>query len=415
MSQMNPPQNKIGIFLVIFANKFFLLMKKIFALFILLFSVYSFAQDGIVFEKTSFKDILAKAKKENKLVFLDAMASWCGPCKMMEKNVFPKKNVGSFYNKNFINATFDMEKGEGREIAAKYGIGSYPTYLFINGDGQLITKNMGYMPEDTFLELGKEAASANTKFGSMKERFEKGEKNPEFLINIIKLHGTSDYDFAKKASERYFQNKKDKTFSKEEASYLLGFIKTVDDPNFKVFMDNKAALDGYFPAEAYKQFENNLRMQKIIDTSIDEATKTIKEDYFLQNSIPIIGEEGSKISLHRLKINYYNMVEKFPEYEKAVLEYFQKIDAVDPKDLLPAAKNFMEKATNPSSLKAAEMWAEKAVMQRETADNTYVLAKLYQKNGKKDLAKLFAEASVRLSKQLEMDSSAAEKLLTELK
>lgn len=59
------------------------------------------------------------------------MASWCGPCKMMDRNVFVKKSVGDYYNSTFVNARFDMEKGEGIEIAQKYMVRSYPTYLFL--------------------------------------------------------------------------------------------------------------------------------------------------------------------------------------------------------------------------------------------------------------------------------------------
>lgn len=51
----------------------------------LIVSSSGFAQTKeIHFEKSSFADIKAKAKKENKLIFIDAYTSWCGPCKWME-------------------------------------------------------------------------------------------------------------------------------------------------------------------------------------------------------------------------------------------------------------------------------------------------------------------------------------------
>lgn len=40
---------------------------------------------GMTFETGNWASILKKAKKEKKLIYLDAYTSWCGPCKMMKK------------------------------------------------------------------------------------------------------------------------------------------------------------------------------------------------------------------------------------------------------------------------------------------------------------------------------------------
>ncbi len=87
-------------------------MKKIFSGLFLISAIITFAQEAIQFQDIPFKDLITKAKKENKIVFIDAYASWCGPCKMMEKNIFTQKAVGDYYNANFVNARIDMEKGE---------------------------------------------------------------------------------------------------------------------------------------------------------------------------------------------------------------------------------------------------------------------------------------------------------------
>ena len=390
-------------------------MKNIFSALLILSSLSVFAQQGIQFQKNTFAQMLEQAKKENKLVFIDAMAVWCGPCKLMDKNVFTQKSVGDYFNTNFINGKFDMEKGEGVALAARYGVRSYPTFLFINGDGQLISQNMGYMPESTFLELGKEANAALKNIGSMRERFDKGEKEPDFLINIIKLHSNSDYQFAKLASERYFQHKKTKEFTKDEVGYLLFFVKSVDDLNYKVFKQNQSQITQHFPAQTFADFDNQLKMQKIWESSVATDTGTVNDLYFLTSAEPLVGKEQAQKTLNRFKLSYYELTNNFPSYQSTALEYFKIPEQFDPAELLKAAWIFSEKATDRNALKTAQMWAEKSVLQRETPENTYILAKLYQRSGKTAEARMYAESSVRLAKQKEADSSAAEKLLQELK
>ncbi len=109
---------------------------------------------GIQFESGSWNEVLQLAKKENKLIFLDIYASWCGPCKLLKSRTFPNEIVGDFFNKNFINYALDAEKGEGVQLAGKFNITGYPTLLFVNGKGELIARTMGYHTPEQLLEIG---------------------------------------------------------------------------------------------------------------------------------------------------------------------------------------------------------------------------------------------------------------------
>jgi len=111
---------------------------------------------GIEFFKGSWKEALAAAKSQNKLIFMDAYASWCGPCKWMAANSFTDKAVGDFFNKNFINVKMDMEKGEGPGLASTYKVGAYPTLFFIDGSGKLVKTSVGALDAAALLSLGKD-------------------------------------------------------------------------------------------------------------------------------------------------------------------------------------------------------------------------------------------------------------------
>lgn len=390
-------------------------MKKIVSVLFLFSVIMAFAQEAIQFQELPFKDLISKAKKENKIVFIDAYTSWCGPCKMMEKNIFTKKSVGDYFNANFVNARFDMEKGEGREIAAKYGVRSYPTYLFLNGDGELVSQNYGYMEESMFLTMAQGISSPNNKKSSLKERFEKGEKDPEFLINIMKLNSSSDFDFAKKASERYFENKeKTSEFTKDDIGLLLYFLKSSEDKNYNVFTERKSEIIKFLPEETYREFDNQIKLGKVVEQSIDKQNKRINEDYFMKTAEPLVGKHDAEVKLNQVKLSYYEQNANFPEYEKAALAYYRNSEAFDPNELLKAAWIFSEHITNPASLKKAVEWAEKSVMRGETSENTYILAKLYLSTGNKEQAKAYAEISRNMATQAQKDSALANALLQQI-
>jgi thioredoxin-related protein len=283
------------------------------------------------------------------------------------KNIFPQKSVREYFNTNFINARFDMEKGEGRDLAAKFGVRSYPTYLFLNGEGELVSRNTGYMEESMFVAMAQDINSQGNKKGSLKERFANGEKDPEFLINIMKLNSDTDYEFAKKASERYFENKKaTDPMSKDEIGYMLFFLKSTEDSNYKAFASRKAEIIKYLPEETYNEFDGQLKLSKIVEQSIDDKNKKINEEYFMKMAEPLVGKQMATTKLNQTKLSYYEHNANFPEYEKAALDYYKTPDSFNPDELLRAAWIFVDHVQTPSSLKKATEWAEKSVMRGET-------------------------------------------------
>nr|WP_121271994.1 thioredoxin family protein [Pedobacter schmidteae] len=164
-------------------------MKKyIFMAFMALLTSNLLAQ-GINFDHGTWKEVLAKARQEDKLVFVDVYTSWCGPCKKMAAEVFPLKEVGDVFNPAFVNYKIDAEKGEGIDIAKKYGVKSYPTYLFVNGDGVLIYRSGGYNPAKIFLN---EAAIAIKEkhdpkpLATWEDEYAAGKRDKDFLIGYIK-------------------------------------------------------------------------------------------------------------------------------------------------------------------------------------------------------------------------------------
>lgn len=142
-------------------------------------------ENGIIFEKGEFALALKKAKDENKLIFLDAYTTWCGPCKMMAQQVFTLDTVGNYFNSTFINFKMDMESGEGPKWAKKYHINAYPTFLLINGDGEMVHKVTGAHHANAFIDLISKGNQRETSYTYLKQEYESGNRSPIFIKNYV--------------------------------------------------------------------------------------------------------------------------------------------------------------------------------------------------------------------------------------
>lgn len=116
---------------------------------------HSFATSkGIAFFKGTYAEALLKAKEEDKYIFVNFYATWCGNCKQLKKS-FKDKEVGTYYNKNFINISIDGESKEGREWMDRYQIQSYPTLLIVDFRGNVLTKSTGVLKPYILINFGR--------------------------------------------------------------------------------------------------------------------------------------------------------------------------------------------------------------------------------------------------------------------
>lgn len=144
-----------------------------------------------VFAQTNFEDLtldeaLAKAKSENKMVFLDAYTSWCGPCAFMANTIFPQKEMGDFMTPLFVCVKKDMEEGEGVEIAKRYGISAYPTFLLLTPDGKVRHKLVGGSETAAkFIERVKRGLNEETALGVLEAKYQTGDRAPDFLASYV--------------------------------------------------------------------------------------------------------------------------------------------------------------------------------------------------------------------------------------
>jgi len=162
-------------------------MKKIIILLALALTSVVSAQE---INWVTLEEAVELQKKTPKKIIMDVYTTWCGPCKMLERNTFKNKDVAEYINKNyyavkfnaegndvvnfkgkvFKNPNYDPAKAKRRnsqhELAGSFGVRSYPTMLFLDEKTNLITPVIGYKnPQqlELYLKMFKNNDHANMK------------------------------------------------------------------------------------------------------------------------------------------------------------------------------------------------------------------------------------------------------------
>lgn len=108
-------------------------------------------------ESEQLMPVLAQAKAENKLVFVDFYTTWCLPCRVMEEEVFTDRALGDFINEHFISYRVDAEKDNGINLAAIFEIKAYPTLLFLDAGGRVLMRKEGAVSQSLFKRLAEQS------------------------------------------------------------------------------------------------------------------------------------------------------------------------------------------------------------------------------------------------------------------
>lgn len=95
-------------------------------------------------------EAMAVAEKTHRKIFVDFMATWCGPCKKLAAEVFPTPEFKKL-SKYFVFLQIDVDAQ--KDVAQKYGITAMPTQMILNAQGEQIGKTVGYADAPTFFNF----------------------------------------------------------------------------------------------------------------------------------------------------------------------------------------------------------------------------------------------------------------------
>ncbi|MBO7558595.1 MAG: thioredoxin family protein [Bacteroidaceae bacterium] len=313
------------------------MMKRLLLSMMMALSMTTIMGQGMQFEPagTTLEQASVKAKAENKLIFLDCYTTWCGPCKVMARKVFPQEKVGAYMNPKFINLQIDMEGEYGAPLAKKLQISAYPTFVIFNADAQEIGRFLGSSEADDFIK-NVEAKSKDNSSSDFQTRFAGGERDPQFLMQYLNsLNASYKHDEANTVAEALLEGK-ESTFAADSTLRMV-FMRSITNPFAKSFVhtvknpsDLKAQI-GAMPVDMKIQNVLSNYQRQIINEA--DGTATIDQQQF-DKFLALLNELNVPNANHYRLTTLITLSEKqknYAAYLGYVKEYLanDKLDADD--------------------------------------------------------------------------------------
>jgi thioredoxin-related protein len=292
------------------------MIRKILILIVLISPIWS-EKTETLFEKLSWKEALAKAKKEKKFIFLDAYADWCAPCIWMNQKVYTNEEVKKTLREKFISIQIDFDKEES-ELKKKLKIDSYPILLFFNSKGEILHRYKGPLDSKEFILEVKNSQSSSLAYYPLKRKYELG--------NIT---------------------------SKELEKFIFATYKAWGE------VDN-TILDTYFSKVV--EF-SSLESWNIIDNFLTDIVSKTFSKFQLRKSefYKLVGKENVEKKYLLTYMEYYSKKENWEEYSKFAFQYADLYLESDWKSLDGIAWKLAEHIQDKKILSKAEKLAKKSI------------------------------------------------------
>jgi thiol-disulfide isomerase/thioredoxin len=390
-------------------------MKKSLSLLsILLLFIYfdGFAQNrSIRFVEKPWSEILAAAKQENKLIFLDAYTTWCGPCKWMAAKIFTNDTIADYYNTTFICAHFDMEKGEGLELARVYQVRAYPTLLFLNGAGELIHLRVG-APQKVkdYFDMGKIALTPGEGFGAYMKKYQEGNRDPYFIMKFFdRLQGA--YMPINEPLSQYFASQKEADLlNRANWDMLYRYVYDIDSKEFNYLLKHHKEYEKRYTKDSVSAKISGVYSQALTTLSRNMSFNEASYNQ-LKQKMRDSGYESAEKVIFTGDLNLYQSKSDSEKFINLAITGVDTYYSDDYTMLNRIAWNFYQIATDKKHLEKATQWAKKSIALKSTSENNDTYANLMYKLGNKTEAIKYEKKAIAIAQKEKADTKAFEATL----
>jgi thioredoxin-related protein len=342
---------------------------------------------GIDFFHGSWAEAKEKAKAEQKLIFVDAFASWCGPCKRMAAQVFPDPKVGEYFNPNFICLKIDMEKPENAEFAGKYPVSAYPTLMILDSEGKVVQKSVGALNADGLIAFGQKASGKTDTSQDFEKGYTEGNRDPQFLLDYVRALNRANKPSLKITNE-YLNAQKDLTTPINLKFILEGAVEA-DSRVFDLLLKYRDKIAAQEGTETVKT-RINLACKNTVKKAIEFKNEALLTE--AKNKMKAGQPDRADEFGYEADLNFYTATKDAKNYLKSAQSYQKNVVKTNAAKLHDMVISLLRAFPEDKQvLEQAEKWAKTAAENGGLPEYYLTLAEVYKRQGNIPKARTTAE------------------------
>lgn len=182
--------------------------KYILSLFLMAMSLMLHAQLEFI-EVRTLEEMEAAQKKASDgqvMLFVDVYATWCGPCKMMDREVYTDPAVAEYMNENFVSVRMDGETDYGRIYAEAQELQGYPSMFIFSRNGEPVSRIVGFTPAEELIVSLKGTVEGFKEIKAYQTLYQRGTlEEEEFAAYITAVRAMGNQKEAERLSDEYME------------------------------------------------------------------------------------------------------------------------------------------------------------------------------------------------------------------
>jgi len=268
-----------------------------------------------------------KASDQMLMLFVDVYATWCGPCKMMDSEVYTDPKVAEYMNANYVNVRLDGESDYGRNYVVEQQLEGYPSMFIFSDAGERVSKIVGFTPASELIATLTSVSEGFREVKNYRARHQSGTLDPEDFANYISVvRDMGNQEEAEKLAAEYVEQVMvSKSKPTDNDIRVVAFYMDLDDTWWEAFSSDSERLRRVL-GEDYM-----LAMEKIYNNTLVKAVDEGRVDLIslMANELaPLVEEETSAWDLRSLPfIQYYY----YSGFSEELISYIDQRFATDRK------------------------------------------------------------------------------------